>query len=114
VSEHLKAAGRFVYRIPVAEPVQYPARQLLIDPYLLGVWLGDGTTKAASITGKDEEIFDAFKAVYEPGYDYGLTRGFKGLLRELRSIGVLGDRHITDEYMFSFVDCRISVVQGVV
>ena len=30
----------------------------LIDPYFLGLWLGDGTKSTLSITNKDEEVID--------------------------------------------------------
>lgn len=35
-------AGR-QFEIPRQEPVQYPKQKLPLDPYALGVWLGDGT-----------------------------------------------------------------------
>ena len=31
------------YKIPRCQPVEYPERDLPIDPYILGAWLGDGT-----------------------------------------------------------------------
>jgi hypothetical protein len=44
------------HRVPVAAPVEYPERPLPIDPYVLGAWLGDGTSSAAEITSADQEI----------------------------------------------------------
>jgi len=37
-------------RIKIAEPLQFDETSLLIDPYLLGLWLGDGTSKLGYIT----------------------------------------------------------------
>jgi hypothetical protein len=31
------------YKIPRCQPVEYPERDLPIDPYILGAWLGDGS-----------------------------------------------------------------------
>src|SRR3990167_9063726 len=47
------------HAIPVAAPLELPDRDLPIDPYLLGAWLGDGTTTAGSITTADPEIVSA-------------------------------------------------------
>ena len=39
-----------MHSIPLALPLELRARSLPIDPYLLGLWLGDGTSGAAAIT----------------------------------------------------------------
>src|SRR5947207_8186147 len=46
------------HAIEVCGPLEYPAQELLVAPYTLGAWLGDGTTDAASITCVDLEILD--------------------------------------------------------
>ena len=48
--------------IPLTGPLDLPEQALPLDPYLLGVWLGDGHTSAAAITTEDREIVDAFEA----------------------------------------------------
>lgn len=47
--------------LPLTAPVDLPDRDLPLDPYLLGCWLGDGHTASAAITTEDEEIVQAFK-----------------------------------------------------
>lgn len=37
-------------------PLQLPERELLVPPYTLGAWLGDGTSAAAQLTCLDPEI----------------------------------------------------------
>ncbi|WP_040839197.1 replicative DNA helicase [Nocardia brevicatena] len=39
-----------------ARPLQLPERDLLVPPYTLGAWLGDGTAASARITSADPEI----------------------------------------------------------
>jgi recombination protein RecA len=46
------------HAIEVCGPLEYPAQELLVAPYTLGAWLGDGTTDAASITTVDREVLD--------------------------------------------------------
>lgn len=45
-----------------AEPLQMPDRELLVPPYTLGAWLGDGTSAAAQITTTDPEILMRIEA----------------------------------------------------
>lgn len=47
---------RFRYRIPTARPLQLPHADLLIDPYLLGVWLGDGASRQATISSHIDDV----------------------------------------------------------
>ena len=49
----LHESGKLVeamHSVPLARPLQLPDRHLPIDPYLLGLWLGDGSSVAADIT----------------------------------------------------------------
>lgn len=110
--DHQRAAGRAAYRIPLASPVAYPDAKLPMDPYLLGCWLGDGTSRDGQITGLDEEIFEAFTAQYTPGATAGLTRRFLGLRADLRSLGVLFDKHVPGEYLTGSVEQRLALLQG--
>jgi hypothetical protein len=48
--------------IPCTSPLQCPDRALPIDPYLLGCWLGNGSSSSAEITTPDKEIVAAFEA----------------------------------------------------
>lgn len=50
------ADRRLNHSVVNAEPLQLPERDVLVPPYTLGAWLGDGTTAAAQITSADPEI----------------------------------------------------------
>jgi replicative DNA helicase len=54
---------RLNYSIPAAGALEYPARDLPVDPYVLGVWLGDGHTNHAVVTLGDPEIAAELVAV---------------------------------------------------
>ncbi|WP_163695900.1 replicative DNA helicase [Mycolicibacterium sarraceniae] len=47
---------RLNHSVTNAKPLQAPDRDLLVPPYTLGAWLGDGTSAAAQITVADPEI----------------------------------------------------------
>ena len=44
------------FAVPLAGPVQYPAKKLKVDPYLLGAWLGDGASRSGTIFAGDQDV----------------------------------------------------------
>ena len=63
----IKKRGRYNYRLPVVSPIQFEEKDISINPYLLGLLLGDGslTNQNPTITTKDDEIFDNIKSLTE-------------------------------------------------
>ena len=112
-SNPIYRAGTLVeamHTIPLALPLQLPARHLPIDPYLLGLWLGDGTSVSADITcHPDDEPHYRERALAArenwrikkfggPGGDI-LTCTLSGepqprFLTRLRELGVKGNKHL--------------------
>ena len=113
-SLRVRSVGRTNHAISVAGPLRLPEVRLPVDPYILGVWLGDGTSRCGSVTTADEEIVRALEeAGFAPRklsarYAWG-TRRLSPLLREL---GLLGDKHIPGEYLRASVPQRLALLQG--
>jgi deoxycytidine triphosphate deaminase len=129
----LRAGREWNHHIAVAEPVQYATRDdLPIDPYVLGVWLGDGTTSSATITTADQEVIDQIVAA---GYrahhtsakygwrigdrpsdrvrdSFGRFSGDDGLNSRLRAEGLLGDKHVPTYYLTAGFEQRLALLQG--
>lgn len=51
-----RGAGGYRWRLPIQRAVKSPDVDLPIDPYFLGLWLGDGTTANSSITVGDQDL----------------------------------------------------------
>ncbi len=105
------------YSVPVPDAVQLPERELLIDPYVIGVWLGDGSSAKAEITGADCEIHDSVRAAgYESSYVYqrgkASTIGFLGLKHSLDKLGVIGNKHVPSDYLLGAEQQRRDVLAG--
>ena len=86
---------------------------LIIDPYLFGVWLGDGHKDASYITVGKQDI-DHFSCLgrskeVKPGI---FTVYVKGLRTKLREIGVFKNKHIPVQYFLSSKAQRTSLLQG--
>lgn len=114
-TSRIHKSQRVNHAIAVAGPVEGSHDQLLIDPYVLGIWLGDGRANAGSITTADAEVIEEFRlAGYaprrQPSMPYGW--GIPGLVTELKSIGVLNDKHIPSKYLLSSAKNRLALLQG--
>ena len=106
--------GRVNHSIDVAGPLELPEAELLIDPYVLGAWLGDGATNKAEITSEDQPILDAvagqgYRVSHYCRLQYGIAGGFK---KQLRQLGLLGNKHIPPAYLRASHDQRIALLQG--
>jgi phage terminase large subunit GpA-like protein len=54
-SERNNGRKRFRYRVRNTAPIECPDADLPLDPYLLGVWLGDGSATQAAISAHRED-----------------------------------------------------------
>lgn len=112
---HNTRYNRSVWRIPLAQPLQFIApSKLPLDPYLFGLWLGDGDCSTGNFTTADPELAQAWR---EKGWDIRkLTSkyryGIRGLLVRLRQMGVLNNKHIPSIYLMASKEDRISLLQG--
>lgn len=107
--------GEWNHAVPIAGALELPEAILPVDPYLLGAWLGDGTSLAGSVTTKDEEIRVAFAGAYTASYvtpGQCATYGFRGLRPELRALGVFGNKHIPQRYLRASREQRLALLQG--
>lgn len=58
------------YRVPI----DFPKRDVLIDPYMIGYWLGDGDSSGSIITTAEKEVVDYFTENLKK-YDLNLKQG---------------------------------------
>ncbi|MAF24390.1 hypothetical protein CL634_02210, partial [bacterium] len=106
------------HAIPNCLPLEIGPRDLLIDPYLFGLWLGDGTKKTGVIAtnfanGDSEWIQSSFE---EKGYKLVRRNEYSfsiyGLQTELRTIGALKNKNIPDKYLWASRSQRLALLQG--
>ena len=111
------------YGVPPSPPVELPERDLLVDPYVLGAWLGDGATAGAAICGAEPDLREIAGEIERRGY---VTRWYPsrtlgrvpviglpgGLLAALDALGVLGNKHIPDEYLRASHFQRLDLLRG--
>lgn len=108
--------------------IHYPERKVQLDPYFLGLWLGDGTSINQEITSIDREIIDYIKKYAEElGCLYnctkdGLTHKIvkqKGVYRNrvlssLKFYSLLSNKHIPKDYLLNSKENRLKLLAGLV
>lgn len=121
-----------IYRSGV-ETFDGRAASLPVPPYILGAWLGDGDCAAVVFTTEDPEIVEAvLKWAGSMGchlkvYDgnsgnakrYHVTNGRMGpnqapAMTALRGLGVLGNKHIPDSYLYASKADRLELLAGLI
>ena len=92
---------------------------LPIEPYVLGVWLGDGCSGHATITASDEDAVFTRAEIEARGYATGnrataQTFGIFGLFVALRKVGLLRNKHVPEAYLRASAKQRLALLQGLV
>jgi predicted phage terminase large subunit-like protein len=115
-------AARKCTRAPMVaqqKPLVLPHKELAIGPYTLGVWLGDGTSLDGCITShvadqpfvKEQIEAEGMKTSQRvPETLFGVL----GLKAKLRGLGLLGDKHIPSDYLFSSKEQRMALLNGLI
>lgn len=63
-----RGGSRFNHSIPVTAPLETPAARIPVDPYVLGLWLGDGNRAAAQITTHVDDAMFFARAIAQAGH----------------------------------------------
>lgn len=115
--------------------VDFEEKPVTIDPYYLGLWLGDGRSNYSEISNIDEEIINYVQeyaerlnmkfAVYEGVggriNSYAITNGNNGtksntnyIIDELRRMNLYNNKHIPDEYLYNSMEIRKKLLAGLI
>lgn len=110
-------ANALNHSVQAAGAIAMPHSDLPIDPYLLGAWLGDGSSNGAVITIADDEMLFQLTArvgnfqitKHASMYNYGITGGMQKVLRKM---GLLKNKHIPEEYLRGSYEQRLELMRG--
>ena len=123
----IKKSGRNRNRYSVTntKPIQLPHKDLPIDPYLLGLWLGDGNTNQNRITASihDAEFYSdqmskrGIKTEIIP-YPKQTNTCYLKIIDHFNvwkgGSNLYGNKHIPIEYLTASESQRLEVVQGLI
>jgi hypothetical protein len=104
-------------------------KALEIDPYFLGVWLGDGTSANLNITNIDNEILDYCENYAKrlglewnknsAKYRYSIiseegTKGKNALLNSFKKYNLINNKHIPFNYKINSRENRLQLLAGLI
>ena len=108
--------------------VEYKEQELQLDPYIMGLWLGDGTSSKPEITTADKEVsdylikhFTSRGLVYKvyAGITYSFTAGIKKskdnfFRNALQGYEVIDNKHIPKQFLINSRDNRLKLLAGII
>lgn len=122
---------RLNYRIPTIKPVEFNEQELTINPYVLGVLLGDGSMNSSRVTTVDNQIikelkkynklnvrtrcrdFESNDIIVKRCIDYVTVLGISSKLKELElKDKTSSNKFIPKKYLYNSKENRISLLQG--
>jgi intein/homing endonuclease len=129
----LSKRGDYKWFVRTSEPVNFPEADFNIDPYFLGLMLGDGcmSNKYLNVASADSQIVEYLNnevceahdvCIKQNGHDryaYFVTKksGYTNeVITELKSLGLMGKRSehkfIPEIYLYGSIQQRLSLLQG--
>ncbi len=113
---------------------EFSEQPVPLDPYFLGLWLGDGKSDSARIYSTDDEVIAYLHEVAEtrsetisisdahracPAYliksgEPGTAETARSIQAALRALGVLGDKHIPHLYLSNSREKRLRLLAGLI
>lgn len=106
--------GRANHAIPLAAALELPEADLPVDPYVLGAWLGDGSSRGQGITIADPAMVVVLQAAGARLDRWSAPNawGIYGIVARLRALHLLRNKHIPDVYLRASKAQRLALLQG--
>lgn len=136
IEEYLKQPKRWQYHFRgyKVDSIPYPYQDVLIEPYMLGLWLGDGTALFPQITTPDKEIVDYLNdyagrhnlsvSIQEKNNGTNKAKGYrlKGngkagsneFLNHLKEYNLIENKHIPQCYISNSEEVRLQLLAGLI
>lgn len=100
------------------KPLNLENKNLPIDPYVLGCWLGDGSKQCGAITNETNNVLvEIQRRGYSLGDDISAenrtsTYTILGLRKKLKELNLINNKHIPDIYQRASYEQRLDLLRG--
>ena len=121
LSEHMKNKLK-LYKVGI----DFPYKEIPFDPYIIGLWIGDGTSCSADITSQDSAIIVYLKQIlpkyglylhFTPSSKYNYKISDKSnsnrFTQILKQLDILNNKHIPDIYKINSREVRLQILSGI-
>ena len=133
-TNHIKETLRYLdhennWSIVNTKPVEYSKKELEIPPYIFGLWLGDGNSRASSITSVDDFIIEKWieyakeidcsvKQLKHDRISYLMSGNnskwsINPFREKLKALNVMKNKHIPKKYLESSIEDRMELLMGI-
>ena len=116
LSKNVVIGTEFNYMLPVAGAVSYSKKELPIDPYIMGYWIGNGAKSSSRISTQDRDVVSYFEKFYvakqESKYDWYISGGLRQSLRKDFNLGYGPTKYIPENYLMSSYEDRMGLLRG--
>lgn len=112
-----KRGSRYKYHVDSNVCVMFDSRNVDLDPYVLGAWLGDGDSSCGIIHIGNNDVEIIGNSTYKFKESKGTTtRKFYSpeLNLLLKNNGLIKNKHIPDMYKYNSVEVRKNVISGLI
>jgi len=133
IREKIGNRNYFLYK----NGIDFENKELPLDPYMIGYWLGDGTSQLSAITTMDKEIINYFEDqsiklnlnvkeytktdnkastfVYSSKHKGLKNKLYDNLFHQtLKKLDLLRNKHIPDIYKFNSKENRLKILAGII
>lgn len=136
IEDYLRLSNFEKSRYSLYRPeIKYNRKNQLIDPYILGLWLGDGCKERAELCTADDELAEHWinygkslglkvsKYHYKESkaYSYDITSGTSsGSIRRntfkeyLKKYNLINNKHIPSDYLLGDKQQRLALLAGII
>src|SRR3990167_6574925 len=114
-NQRIGTDDRVNFSIQVAKPLLGKNIDLPIDPYTLGIWLGDGNNQSSRITSTDPEVIETISSIYPIStYDYSsIEHKIYGVVQAtLSKLDLKHNKHIPRIYFRAKVVDKLELLKG--
>lgn len=110
--------------------VNWEHKNVMLDPYFLGLWLGDGSKRNSAITTIDPEVIEYINKIAD---EYGMTvrksdsngtrcptyylvgkNANNRILARLQAMNLIENKHIPHEYKANSREVRLRLIAGLI
>jgi len=129
VNKYLKLAPSLQTKLKgYRKGVDFPYQHVDMDPYIIGLWLGDGGSRDPVITNQDATILKYLKnalnkydlqLVYQSGYTYRISSytgkpNANAFWNSMKKYNLQENKHIPYEYKCNSREVRMSLLAGII
>ena len=118
---HYKANNKMQKRYMLPQHYGYLGthQELLIHPYLLGLWLGDGNSRSGEVAVADEDVLYTIEKLHSLHYVGSVKQSqgcqivrIESLYTLLKNLKLINNKHIPLQYKLASREQRVMLLQG--